>query len=141
MTTVVIDTSVVVSWFLPDEKQGKYSDIYRNINEYEIHVPQIFYYEFCNVLAMAEKRKRIDLKTLSSILEIVWRLPIQVDPVDTLSAPDYFENVMSATAAYSLTTYDAAYIELACRLGSVPLLTYDRALIEVAKKIKLRADH
>ena len=85
MTNVVVDASVVVSWFLPDEKEGVHSGLFRQISELEIHVPQIFYYELSNAFAMAVKRGRVDIKTLATILDIVWILPIHLDFLDSFS--------------------------------------------------------
>lgn len=135
---VVVDASVVVSWFLPDEKDGEYAHLFKQIQELEIHVPQIFYYELCNAFNMAVKRGRVDHKTLSSMLDVVWKLPIHLDPLDSLSLPPHFNNVVDTAGAHNLTVYDAAYLELAVRLGSVPLITYDASLIEAAKKLKLK---
>ena len=139
MTTVVVDASVAVSWFLPDEKEGVYSGIFRQINELEIHVPQIFYHELSNAFVMAGKRGRVDSKTLSIILDVVWKLPIRLDSLQSLSVPSYFESVINLGLVHHLTVYDAAYLELAVRLGGVPLLTYDSDLANVAKKLKIRA--
>ena len=138
MTRVVIDASVVVSWFLPDEKEGTHSGIFRKIGELDIHVPQIFYYELSNAFAMALRRGRVDIKTLSTILDIVWKLPIHLDSLDSFSVPLYFDSVIKTGLAHDLTVYDAAYLELAVRLGGVPLITYDHSLLNVAKKLKLK---
>ena len=135
---VVVDASVVVSWFLPDEKEGEYAHLFKQIHELEIHVPQIFYYELYNALSMAAKRGRVDHKTLSHILDVVWKLPIHLDTVDPLSLPPHFNNVINAAGAHNLTVYDAAYLELAVRLGGIPLITYDASLIEASKKLKLK---
>ena len=86
-----------------------------------MHVPQIFYYELSNVFAMAEKRGRVDIKTLSTILDVVWKLPIRFDALDGFSAPLYFESVINLGLVHNLTVYDAAYLELAVRLGGACL--------------------
>ena len=59
----VIDASVIVSWFLLDESNGKYEFILNNIDKIKIHVPSIFQYEFINILLNAQKSKRIEHST------------------------------------------------------------------------------
>jgi len=138
MSSFVADASVVASWFLSDENNGAYADVYKRTYEIEIHVPQIFYFEFFNALVMAHKRGRLDLKTLSEILDLVWKLPIQLDYLEPLSQPPYFNTVVNSALAHHLTVYDAAYLDLSIRLGKIPLLTYDIPLKEMAKKLKIK---
>ena len=59
MVRAVVDASVIASWFLPDEANGKYEAILNNIDKIKIHVPSIFEYEFINILLNAEKKKAI----------------------------------------------------------------------------------
>jgi len=46
-------------------------------------------------------------------------------------------NVFELARAHNLSAYDAAYLELAVRLGT-PLITYDLPLRDAAKKLKLK---
>ena len=135
MKEAVIDASVIISWFLPDEAHGKHETILNSIDDIRIHVPPIFEYEFINILLNAEKRKRLDKATAIKILEIVNHYPITVEPSTTV--PMESIDVFEMAKAYNLTAYDAAYSELAVRL-KVPLITYDKLLLESAKKLKLK---
>lgn len=130
MTNVVIDASVIVSWFLPDETNGKYDDILNRMDKIKINVPSIFEYELMNIIINATKKKRIDFSTALQIFDIVWRYPIVVEsPIKT--------RVFEIAHAQDLTAYDAAYLELAMRLH-VPLITYDKVLLNAAKKVKIK---
>ena len=135
MARAVIDASVIVSWFLLDESNGKYEFILNNIDKIKIHVPSIFQYEFINILLNAQKSKRIEHSTAVKVLEIVSKYPIVIES----STNDIGENikVFEMAQGYDLTAYDAAYLELAIRLN-VPLITYDKFLSNIAKKLKLR---
>jgi len=57
-------------------------------------------------------------------------LPITVD---TLTANQVFGHTISLAKAYRLSSYDAAYLELALREG-LPLATLDKALIKAARR-------
>ncbi len=135
MIHVVIDASVIASWFLPDEAQGKHELILNDIDKIRIHVPSVFEHEFMNILLNAVKRKRIDSAIAEEILEIVSRYPIEIEP----STAVLMENIKVYRLAKScnLTAYDAAYLELAVSLKA-PLITYDKLLLESAKKLKVK---
>lgn len=57
-------------------------------------------------------------------------LPIQRD---TLTARQAFSRTLGLARAYKLSSYDAAYLELALREG-LPLATLDKALKKAAKQ-------
>jgi predicted nucleic acid-binding protein len=135
MKELVVDASVIISWFLPDEANGKYETLLNNIDKIKIHVPSIFEHEFMNILLNAERNKRLDKGTSIEILGIVSRYPITIESSTAMLMENI--NVFEMARAYNLTAYDAAYLELAVRL-SVPLITYDKALLETARKLKLR---
>ena len=81
--------------------------------------------EFVNVLLQAERRGRIGAADVDSQLALFDRLPITTDfePSTRASA-----KILTLARAHRLTSYDAAYLELAVRLG-LPLATKDKALI------------
>jgi len=57
-------------------------------------------------------------------------LPIHVD---SLTSQQAFSRTLALGRAYKLSSYDAAYLELAIRKG-VPLATLDRFLMKAANK-------
>jgi len=81
------------------------------------------------VLAMSERRGQITAEQLVSIVEFVKELPITTET-------DYdraLDEVLDLARAESLTTYDAAYLELAMR-REIPLATLDKKLAAAAAK-------
>ena len=138
MKTIVVDASVVASWFLPDEKSGSYADMYKRMDDYEINAPQFIYYELSNILIQAIKKGRINQKALASTLDILWKLPVHIDILAPLEAPSYFEGIVNTALARNLTSYDSTYLELAVRLGKVHLATYDKELSSAARKLGLK---
>jgi len=63
-------------------------------------------------------------------LELMAELPIDTDNETTMRA---WREILALARAEGLTTYDAAYLELAIRRG-LPLLTKDKALIAAAAR-------
>jgi predicted nucleic acid-binding protein len=135
MRQVVIDASVIASWFLPDEAGSEHEDLLNKIDKIRIHVPTIYEHEFLNILLNAERNKRLEKAASIEILETVSRYPIIIEPSTALLMEHI--NVFELARTYHLTAYDAAYLELALRLN-VPLITNDKPLLEAAKKLKLK---
>lgn len=74
-----------------------------------------------NALLASERRSRIEKTQAAEILAHLATLPTRIDR-DPSS-----ETVLALARAHRLTVYDAAYLELARRLG-LPLATLDRPL-------------
>ncbi|MCB9959114.1 MAG: type II toxin-antitoxin system VapC family toxin [Rhodospirillaceae bacterium] len=118
---LVLDSSVAASWCLPDERSELADRALDMVETGGFVVPPLFWYELRNVLIVNERRGRIDAARLADSLRLVTALPARID-----SAPD--EAVLLGLArAHTLSVYDAAYLELAKRLG-IPLATLDLAL-------------
>jgi prevent-host-death family protein len=86
--------------------------------------------EVANVLLQAERRGRIATGDVAMRLELIAELPITTDNETTARA---WREILALARAEGLTTYDAAYLELAIRRG-LPLQTKDEALIGAAKR-------
>ena len=130
MQLIVIDASVVASWFLPDENAGKYSELFNHLDRLQIMVPVIFEYEILNIVLIARKRGRISPTIQKDIVNKLKELPIDVE--DCTNDGSYSAYELANT--YSLTVYDASYLELANRL-KLPLLTYDKEMLRVIKQL------
>lgn len=127
----VFDCSAIVPWFLEDEANDWSEALLDRLPEFDIHVPALWHLEFPNVLLGAERRGRIDAASRVGMVELAARLPLTTDRhVVSLG------EISRLAAALGLTTYDAAYLELAQRLGG-RLATQDRALIAAAKRLRV----
>lgn len=122
----VVDCSVSLAWFLEDERNAFTDSILRATLTADHWVPAVWPLEFANGLLMAQRRKRIDR---SARLDALRRVLLPGLHVDT--APIDMESVSELAERRDLTTYDAAYVELAVRLG-LDLVTLDRSLAEAA---------
>lgn len=129
--TAVFDCSAIVPWFLEDEASLWSEHLLDELPEFDIHVPALWHLEFPNVLLNAERRGRIDAESRAGMIERAARLPLTTD-----SRLVPLGDISRLAAGLGLSTYDAAYLELAARLGA-QLATQDRALIAAAKKLRV----
>lgn len=129
--TAVLDCSAVVPWFLEDEANAWSERLLDEMPKLDIHVPALWHLEFPNVLLNAERRGRIDAETRQGLVRRATGLPLTTDS-QTVSLAD----ISRLAASHGLSTYDAAYLELALRLGCC-LATQDKALIAAAKKTRV----
>lgn len=131
MAAFVLDCSVAVSWFMPDE--AAHTKLLDRIAEQGVIVPALWYLEIGNVLLMAERRQRITAYQRQEALSLLKQLPISVDKLLPQQA---WHETMNLACQHQLTLYDACYLELAQRL-ILPLATYDKNLIKAANNVSV----
>ncbi|MFI5206302.1 MAG: type II toxin-antitoxin system VapC family toxin, partial [Candidatus Paceibacterales bacterium] len=97
-------------------------------------VPTIWSLELGNILIGAERKKRISYADITQFLELLSTLSIRTDEETSNRA---FHEILLLAHSEKLTTYDAAYLELAMRLG-LPLATKNIALQKAADKLGVK---
>lgn len=124
----VLDASVALAWCFRDEGGAYVADVLTALRDAEAVVASHWTLEVANGLLVAERRGRIASGGVSRAVQLLLSLPIVVEPVERSRA-------LTATHRLArtreLSAYDAAYLELAIRLG-LPLATLDRDLRDVA---------
>ena len=133
MMDFVLDNSVAMRWILESNKasdQAYAEKVLKSFVDMDALVPNLWHLEAVNVLLGAEKRSEISTGEIEGFISQLENLPIHVDP---LTSHQSFNRTMSLGRAYNLSSYDAAYLELAVRVG-MPLATLDKDLIKAAKK-------
>ena len=93
-------------------------------------VPGIFHLELANILLLGERKRHITAEAISASLKRIDRMGIEVDE-DT--AANAWAATLKLARAEKLTSYDAAYLELALRLEA-DLATLDADLAEAARR-------
>lgn len=123
---LVLDSSISLAWFFPDERTG-FTDAALELSaREECWVPALWRLEFPNALLAAERRRRLTRAERLQVLDEAARLSLRVDPhAHELRA------ISALAELHDLSTYDAAYLELALRLDSA-LITLDRGLAAAA---------
>ena len=86
--------------------------------------------EATNVLLSAEKCDEIGLGEVEGFISQLENLSIQTD---TMTPHHAFNRALTLARAYKLSSYDAAYLELAIREG-LPLAALDKNLAKAAIK-------
>jgi predicted nucleic acid-binding protein len=122
----VVDASVTLPWFLVDERTAFTDSLLDAINKVEYWAPSVWRLEIPNALLVAERKRRIDRRGRLEALDQASRLRIKVDP----ELPD-MQAISSVAERRQLSTYDAAYLELAIRLN-FGLITLDQQLAQAA---------
>ncbi len=126
----VLDSSVALAWMLQDEANERTDALADRLEHESAHVPSIWSLEVGNALMMATRRKRISEVEFDRCISALSALPIEVDP------PAGLAGVLSIARRFSLTSYDAAYLELAQRRGFA-LATLDEKLRQACKALKV----
>lgn len=123
----VLDNSVVVGWFLEDQATP-YTDVVSVLLEQDqAVVPALWELEFANVLRTACRKERLTADEAHQIIEQICALPILIDR----ETPGPAE-LLALALRYNLSSYDAAYLELALRL-QIPIATKDEPLQAAAE--------
>lgn len=131
MSQFVLDCSVTMAWCFEDEKTKATDALLDSLTQREGIVPTIWVLEVSNVLLVAERKKRLQEADTTRFLTLLQNLPICVD---TKTPEKAFHEVTSLARKHNLSSYDAAYLELAMRKG-LPLATHDTTLKRIAKKL------
>jgi predicted nucleic acid-binding protein len=127
VTDFVLDNSVTMRWCF-DSGAHEYADkILEHLEKEQgtAHVPVLWRYEVSSVLSRAQNRGLLATQKAQEFLEDLAALPITVD-IDGVSR--ILADVHQIAIRYHLTSYDAAYLELALR-HRLPLATLDEELL------------
>lgn len=124
----VLDASLALAWCFEDEG-GEYPvRVLEVLGRSEAVVASLWTLEVSNGLLAAERRGRVEPQEATRAAQLLMALPIVVDPVERSRA---LTTTYRLARTRGLSTYDAAYLELAVRLG-LPLASLDRELNEAA---------
>jgi predicted nucleic acid-binding protein len=124
-----IDASFVASVILPDEATDRMTTLAKTLERDQTTAPALLQLEVTNILLMAQRRKRINGTQLKQLSDAFERFPVTYQPVLTAQQRAL---VLSLAEKHNITAYDAAYLELAMRLG-VTLASLDDPLTKAAK--------
>jgi predicted nucleic acid-binding protein len=126
----VFDASFVGAQIIPDEMNPKVEKIQSRIGENEeIFVPQLFWYEIANIFKNLLRRKRY---VYDKVMPFFHSLAATRLTTDFETGIDYSKKLFGLCNDYNISSYDAAYLELASRKKAV-LCTLDENLRTVAK--------
>jgi predicted nucleic acid-binding protein len=120
----VLDGSVTMVWGFEDEADEYAEAILERMPDLQAHVPSLWPLEVANALLVGERRRRITSAETARFIAILGAFPITVDDQTVAHA---WADTMHLARAHNLSSYDAAHLELAVRLG-LPLAALDGKL-------------
>jgi predicted nucleic acid-binding protein len=127
----VADASVGIGWIHPSQATDLTRRLLENAKDGSaVHVPSIWHLEVANALLAAVRRKLMTETHRQTGLALLAQLRLIIDHETSHFA---FSAISNLAVKYSLSAYDAAYLELA-RRKSIPLGSRDEPLRAAAKK-------
>ncbi|WP_296192170.1 type II toxin-antitoxin system VapC family toxin [uncultured Microbacterium sp.] len=129
--SVIVDSSMTLAWILPDESSSAADAVLDRIRAENraMLAPELWITETANALVSAHRRGRLTESAATRVVEVLGRLPVEIDKRSIDRA------ALVATALRSgLSAYDSTYLLLAARTGSA-LATLDRRLSDAAGAI------
>lgn len=119
---MIIDASVLLSAFFPDEAQNLAQGLLREHITGRTHLkaPALLAYEVTNAIWQAERRGRISSTQADEILRAIAGLELELIPLDS-------DTSLALARRFGRSAYDAAYLTLAERSGET-LITSDERL-------------
>ncbi len=118
---------MVMAWYFDDERGETALSVLDWVREHGAVAPVLWPYEISNAFVMAERRKRTTERQTARDLERLSLLPIEIE--DHRASPAILAGL---ARKHKLSSYDAAYLELALR-RRLPLATGDDRLIVAAR--------
>ncbi len=122
--SVVVDASATIALIYREPEDAASSRLETRIASQGAFVPQLWQLEIANVLLIGYRRHRHDLQTVNDYLA---DLPMHMIDVDPHTCTMAWSSILQLAAKHRLTSYDAAYLELAQR-RRLPLATLDKEL-------------
>ena len=127
----VADSSIAVSWAVQSQSTSATDRLMDEVfTGTSFIVPSLWVFEVANTLVMLIRRKRLQEEDIADALRILQRFAPIVDEDGRALA---FREISDLARKYSLTVYDATYLELASRLR-LPLASRDSALNKAARR-------
>ena len=128
--SLVLDASVALAFLYRDEAGALPDRIFRQVAASRAVVPSLWRLEVANALNAGVRRKRIDRAFRDAALADLGALQIVVDHETDGQA---WTGILALADRHGLSVYDAAYLELAGRLG-LPLASLDAELVAAARE-------
>jgi predicted nucleic acid-binding protein len=130
----VVDCSFAMAWVIEDEAGPSTDEVLESLGQgAKAFVPPLWRWEISNGLLGIERRNRATSAEVNRHLSLLHSLPIETDDA---SLDQAWTATHLLAQKHKLTSYDAAYLELAIRLG-LPLASLDRDLSAAAKAEKV----
>jgi predicted nucleic acid-binding protein len=125
VTRIVVDASVAVKWFVPEELSADARKLLAP--EYELLAPDLLWAELGSALWKKHRRQELDRRTAWRLFRDFAQVPIQLHPTDR-----WTEAALQVAFDHDITVYDALYLVLAAG-NACRFVTADRRLHEACQ--------
>lgn len=123
----VVDTSVVLAWFDTNQATAHTRRLHGRATREALHAPALMPLEIVNAVWSLQKRKRASAHQCDRIVSQAARLRVTLHPETDMAV------LLGLAREHNLSSYDAAYLALARRLG-IPLAAKDGPLLTAARR-------
>lgn len=125
----VLDASIVIAALSPDEALSGAQEVIRPYVTGGAYAPALWPFEIANTLHWKVRKGDIEQAAADMVLESAFLISITLDH---RSPAEVKRSIVPLSWKHQLTSYDAAYLELALRL-KLPIATIDKALVRAAR--------
>lgn len=125
----VVDASITLSWCFEDQSSQAADEVLMRLEIGRAVAPSVWTLEVSNAIRSAQRRGRLTDVESPALISLLLALPIDVD--DTLSLDATTGRVLQLANSFDLSSYDAAYLDLALRHG-LAIATVDDRLASAA---------
>jgi predicted nucleic acid-binding protein len=132
VSVCVVDCSVAVKWYVPEEHAEYASRLLDG--SYELHAPDLLFPEFGNTLWKKHRLGELTQPETRSILGALWTVPLETHPSELL-----LEAAVELAVHTARTVYDCLYVVLALLLDC-PFVTADQRLVNALRKFGASLD-
>ncbi len=125
MTSLVIDSSIAVKWFLPEPYSSQARQILEGYETgaFSFLAPDLLYAEFGNIVWKKHLFHGLDADDAHRVIEEFRNLPFRLISAATLLEPAY-----QLAVTYKRSVYDSLYLALSVR-ENCQLITADERLV------------
>lgn len=130
----MLDASVALAWHFDFQSNESTTAILHTVVDEGAIVPSHWALELSNALQLAMRTEHTTRPEADGFMRMLDEAPIEMDMLTHSRAG---RETLDLAIEHGLTTYDAAYLELA-RRKDLPLATRDRALAKAARNAGLK---
>jgi predicted nucleic acid-binding protein len=131
MISLVVDASVAVKWFIPENLWQPAASLLDE--RFDLHAPDLLFPEVGSILWKKTQRGEITSSEALDILGALKRVPLDLHPTDAR-----VEQALTLATEHGRSVYDSLYLALACRIDA-RMVTADQRLVSALQATALRA--
>ncbi len=106
MKLPVIDASIALKWFFPEENSAIARSFLSERNQFV--VPDLFWIETSNIISKKVRKSELSIKEAERIIQILENMNFVTISFDQIKAEAFF-----ISTRFSITLYDACYLAVA----------------------------